>query len=269
MTGLRDKDRSVRGLHEPIITDELFERVQEVRGWRARVVKAGRPSPDYVLRKLLYCERCGHRMHGTRGSRGGIRRCQCSTRRHGGDCTQPIGKADPLEDQLVAWLADFQPDAQLRAATLSAVASQAASLTGNDPARRRELVSQLERLQDLYVIGDLSRDRYVLKRQALEEELQRLGSPADPGLDQAADLLENFARFWEIEPDPNERRKLLATLFDRVWQDAGTIVAVRHHPSFAAYFAAQEAEHPARTRGDNDGSDGTRTRDLRRDRPAL
>ena len=68
--GLRSKDRSIRGLHEPLVSDELFDRVQEVRTWRARVLKPGPPSEEYLLRKLLHCERCGARMHGTRGSRG-------------------------------------------------------------------------------------------------------------------------------------------------------------------------------------------------------
>jgi site-specific DNA recombinase len=69
VSGLRDKSRAIKGLHEAIVTDELFDRVQEVRGWRTRVVKPGRPSEDYLLRKLLHCDCCGARMHGTRGSR--------------------------------------------------------------------------------------------------------------------------------------------------------------------------------------------------------
>src|SRR6202167_1670689 len=66
VSGLRDKSRSIRGLHEAIVPDELFDRVQEVRSWRTKVVKPGRPSEEYLLRKLLYCERCGARMHGCR-----------------------------------------------------------------------------------------------------------------------------------------------------------------------------------------------------------
>jgi hypothetical protein len=94
--GLRSKDRSIRGLHEPLVPEGLFDRVQEVRSWRTRVVKPGRPSEDYLLRKLLYCERCGARMHGNRGSTGKIRRYHCSTRRHGDGCDQPLAHASRL-----------------------------------------------------------------------------------------------------------------------------------------------------------------------------
>ncbi|MCW2994936.1 MAG: hypothetical protein JWQ18_2431 [Conexibacter sp.] len=54
------------------------------------------------------------------------------------------------------------------------------------------------------------------------------------------------------------------------WIDGQKFVAVRPTPAFAVLFAASEsAGHPCEARGALDGSDGTRTRDLRRDRPAL
>jgi Recombinase/Recombinase zinc beta ribbon domain len=113
VSGPRDKSRTIKGLHEAIVTDELFDRVQEVRGWRTRVVKPGPPSDEYLLRKLLLCERCGARMHGTRGSKTAVRRYMCSTRRYGHSCGERIVKAEALEDQLVDWIRAFQPDGQL------------------------------------------------------------------------------------------------------------------------------------------------------------
>jgi len=46
VSGLRDKSRAIKGLHEAIVTDELFDRVQEVRSWRTRVLKPGPPSDE-------------------------------------------------------------------------------------------------------------------------------------------------------------------------------------------------------------------------------
>jgi hypothetical protein len=90
VSGLRDKSRAIKGLHEAIVTDEPFDRVQEVREWRTRVVKPGPPSDEYLLRKLLCCERCGARMNGTRGSKTAY---MCSTRRYGNPCGKQIVKA--------------------------------------------------------------------------------------------------------------------------------------------------------------------------------
>ncbi len=56
-----------------------------------------------------------------------------------------------------------------------------------------------------------------MRRQALEEELQRQGSPAEPAIDRARALLEEFPRFWDLEAQPTERRKLLLTLFEQIW----------------------------------------------------
>jgi hypothetical protein len=59
------------------------------------------------------------------------------------------------------------------------------------------------------------------------------------------------------------RRELLQQLFELVWADGQKIVAVRPTPAFADLFTGAAA---ASQRGVKGGSDGTRTRDLRRDR---
>jgi Recombinase zinc beta ribbon domain len=236
-----------------------IDRVQEVRGWRTRVDRPGRPSEDYLLRKLLFCEHCGARMQGTRGGRERHRRYQCGTRRRGGDCTQTIVNAQPLEDQLVEWLRDFQPDSELRGMVIDAINAAAREQAGDDPERRRELLAQLVRLQDLYVMGDITKGQYLMRRQAMEQEVERIGPPVDPGIANAEQLLDDFARFWEIEDNPAERRKLLAQTFRAHLAGSGTIVAVKQ----------DSPQHQPEIRGVKSGSDGTRTRDLRRDRPAL
>jgi hypothetical protein len=98
-------------------------------------------------------------------------------------------------------------------ATILASIRSAAREASDDSARRRELVGQLERLRDLYVMGDLSKSEYVLRRQALEEELSRTRPPFDPRLDKAEEVLADFGHIWALEHDPAKRRRLLATLF--------------------------------------------------------
>jgi hypothetical protein len=78
-------------------------------------------------------------------------------------------------------------------------------------------------------------------------------------------------RFWEIETQPAERRKLLLSLFEQIWAQNGQIVAVQPHDDFLPYFQAtqQFLQHQPAQGGAESGSDGTRTRDLCRDRAAL
>jgi hypothetical protein len=144
----------------------------------------------------------------------------------------------------------------------------------------------------IYVMGDLTKDEYEIRCQAIAEELERIGPPLDPQIERA-DAILRLARFWEVEPKAAERRKLIASLFDRVWQDEGQIVAVKPREPFLRYFKLADEVAQLRTGGNGgskggggqprkkrrkphgnaagvkSGSDGTRTRDLRRDRPAL
>ena len=262
VSGLRDKSRAIKGLHEPIVSDELFDRVQEVRSWRTRVVKPGRPSEEYLLRKLIHCERCGARMHGCRTGWKGMRRYQCSTRRHHGDCEQKMTPAQPLEEQLIDWLHDFQPDHALRQLVLDTIQAQTGGHPGEDAERRRELTAQLERLRDLYVMGDITKPQYAMRRQMMEEELQRAKPPTDPDLNRAQTILEDFSRFWDAEPEPAERRRLLLSLFAQIWAKDDKIVAVKPNPAFADYFTAASevrATHPKADAGDeatNTGATG-------------
>jgi hypothetical protein len=56
--------------------------------------------------------------------------------------------------------------------------------------------------------------------------------------------------------------RLLAALFDRVWHDSGTIVAVKPREAFLPYFqTADELARPGQRTVVKSGSDGTRTRD--------
>jgi hypothetical protein len=83
------------------------------------------------------------------------------------------------------------------------------------------------------------------------EELQRSAPPADPELDRARALLDDFAQFWEAEPEAAERRKLLLLLFAQIWAKDGAIVAVKPHAAFAGYFTAvsQARSNPTKSTG--------------------
>jgi len=60
-----------------------------------------------------------------------------------------------------------------------------------------------------------------------------------------------------------DRRRLVATLIETVWQDNGVVVAVKPRDPFLRYFkgADELAQRRARNRAAISGSDGTRTRD--------
>jgi hypothetical protein len=83
--------------------------------------------------------------------------------------------------------------------------AQSSPDSGSDP--KVTDMNEAAALRDLYVMGDLSKSEYVLRRQALEEELAHAAPPFDPRLDKAKELLADFGRVWELEDDPAKRRR--------------------------------------------------------------
>jgi hypothetical protein len=81
---------------------------------------------------------------------------------------------------------------------------------------------------------------------------------------QAEWLLSDFAAFWEAETSPAERHRLLTTLFEQIWQDNGTIVAVKPRGAFVPYFQAATQTNQSRSgsSGVQSGSDGGRSRTM-------
>ena len=232
VSGLRDKTRAIEGCTRRSSPTSCSTACRRSARWRARVVKPGPPSDEYLLRKLLRCERCGARMHGTRGSRTAVRRYMCSTRRYGHSCGERIVKAEALESQLIDWIRAFQPDGQLHDLLLQTLNAQTAEHAEQPAARRNELLDQLQRLQDLYVLGDLTKAQYVMRRQALEEETttprptrQTRHRPRRSAARRLPCLLG--------DRDPAHRAAEAARpLFEQIWAENGQIVAVQPHDDF-------------------------------------
>jgi hypothetical protein len=49
---------------------------------------------------------------------------------------------------------------------------------------------------------DLSKSEYLVRRQAIEEQLERTGMPLDPRIDKAEEILAEFGqKFWDDETE--------------------------------------------------------------------
>jgi hypothetical protein len=270
VSGQRDRSKTIKGLHEAIVPEELFDRVQQMRRERARTLKPGRPSPRYLLRGLARCRRCHGKMHGTTGGRELKARYYCSTRRANRSCDQPIVPAEQVEQQLARFIAGFAPDPAVKEEVLQRLANRASTREDSQTAKRRTaLEERLRRMRDLYELGDLQRAEYVARRDAINAELTALAPDPLPDLHQARKVLEDFTLFWQKETDPDAKRRFLSLIFEGVWLDESRVVAVQPKPSFLPFFEARRCSRTRRGAGVKYGSDGTRTRDLRRDRPAL
>ena len=212
-------------------------------------------------------------MHGTRGSRAGVRRYICSTRRYSHDCDQPIVKAEPLEAQLVEWMRDFQPDRQLRTHVLDVIRAEAQATAATTPTRRRELHGQLDRLRDLYVLGDLTKNQYV------HEATGDRGRTRAPRAADRPARSTKPKRCYPTSPASGTRSPRRRTAQADRDPLRPRLARRRHHRRRQAATAVRallptmpndcNTASANTRRGVKGGSDGTRTRDLRRDRPAF
>ncbi len=242
----RDKTKAIKGLHESVVEEPLFDRVQEMRRQRARTLKPGRPSQRYLLRGLASCERCQNKMQGTAVGRKLAPRYYCASRRADHSCDQPLIHADVVEARLVEFVGDFRPATAIREEILRRLAGTATTDSADAAKRRSSLEERQRRSRDLYEIGDLTRPEYMARREAINTELAQLAPEPIPDLDQAQRVLEDFSIFWRQEGDPAAKHQLLSLIFERVWLDERRVVAVQPKRPFLPFFEGQANQADAR-----------------------
>lgn len=98
---------------DPIVSDELFQAVQDRIEKVKRAPAAGRSDVDYKLQGKIHCGRCGNTMRGMSAyGKHGDRHTYyaCSTRRTGGDCQKRNELKDKLEQYIVKQTVNYVLD---------------------------------------------------------------------------------------------------------------------------------------------------------------
>ena len=97
----------VKGLHEPLIDRDTFERVQAIVDKRNRPKLTKRPHPDVFLRQYLRCPQCGATMTGSasKGNGGKYYYYHCSR-----DAKHFRCRADRANELFARYLATLKPN---------------------------------------------------------------------------------------------------------------------------------------------------------------
>jgi hypothetical protein len=173
----------------------------------------------------------------------------CYGRFQGFDCSQPSIPEQVLEAQVTRFFAAFRlpENYQQRIVDLYAhdQEQQAGSApAGVDPAQQRaQLEARLERQQQLYELGDWTRERYLQARQEVLAELATIDAAQLE--QQPVRDLEALGRLgayvgavqaaW-ADADKPQRRLLVRTLFEQLWVLGDQIVAVKPAAQFTPFF---------------------------------
>jgi site-specific DNA recombinase len=260
--GLRSETQHHEGKHEPIVGRDLFDQCQQVRAARGLRFVGRKPAVGRVLMlaRMAHCAHCGGRLRGTRWGQGPDAEAayRCTARERACDCgaqRRTVREAELLDD-LADIIARLTLDADTRAAAERIIAGQ----SGGDIERKRNrLDAELGRLNRMYLAGNVEDAFYDTETRRIRGALAELAIPTGlVDIEAAIAQLDELTALW-AEATPAERADILRGMFDAVAidLDARQIVGVRPKKHNAAVVSAAFYK---------DGSDGIRTRGLRRDR---
>ncbi len=209
---------AVVGQHPPIIEEDLVERVLAARHKRLDLA-VRREEYTYLLTPILHCAVCGKQLRGKAGRRAdtGPR----YTHYHGG-CTcgnAGVHEAEILEAEMLELLdLHFTDDvlADLRQVVMERVQARPENVALQ--AQIEKVEHQLERLRELYVLGDFARDEYMAARagkMAEMAELERELGGTDYPLEA---VLTRINRMGDILRDGTrkQQKRAINLLFDKI-----------------------------------------------------
>jgi site-specific DNA recombinase len=219
----------VRGLHKPLVTQELFDRVQAVLDGRKPSAGARRKvNPEFPLRRLVRCEPCGTPLTGAfcRGRSGSYPRYWCRQK----GCRRVSTPKAALESTFLKFLGRLQPDREVVADFPKIAARVWEAKQGGSEREARSLKSQLEAQKDrknklltLRMDGEIFREEFEEARTAaqtaiyeIEEKLCALESnraTAESFVHFAELQLTDMAKVWRIA-NPEQRERVQNLLFE-------------------------------------------------------
>ncbi len=231
----------VRGLHQPLVSQELFDRAQAALNVRQRPRKHA-AKRAFALRGLIYCA-CGHRVAIDGPHKGGHTYLSCMSyvnKRQDG-CCKRLARMDQIvrqleEEILPSLYVDADDAAEVRGELLSLSRAE----NGNAEQELASLATRLARtrqrrdaLLDIRLDKEIDHQEYARKRHALDREIGiMLARQAElecrrrerlANVEAVLQVANSLPRLWAMA-DEVERGDLLRCVFDRFVLGEGRIV---------------------------------------------
>lgn len=220
---------AVRGLHRPIISQELFDRVQAVLDGRAPVAAPKRKfNPNLPLKHFFRCALCDAPLTG--GECGGRNKkyghywCRNDT------CRSVKLRVERLQEEFVAYLRNLTPGKKAISAFPKIAARVWATKQGDAERLTRKLESQLvdrkalkAAFRDKWLRGLLSNEEYKNGDEEFAAEIANLERGLEDTRSERATLdafirfsellLLDIAQAWKIA-EPEQRQRVQNLLFE-------------------------------------------------------
>lgn len=231
------------GNHEPLIALEQWQRVQEVMEGRQRTgaFKASTKARFYLLSGMVRCGYCGCPMRGEYRTNNADKEYQyyrCSSRYRRVECPkEPFVRVEVADSEIERLLNQFGVFNERAKENIRVISERLIEQTDSrkvNPDQSQRIKNHLERLRDLYELGDIDRAAYLVKREALQNELKQQQPVTPAHIRRAVTTMEAISEVWAIAT-PQEKRKLVRIVVNQV--TIGERVTVQVRDEYAPYFA--------------------------------
>ena len=266
---VRYKGAETDGTHQPLVSRELFEKVQAVL--RAHAVSGEKQRVHlHYLKGTVYCKRCGARLCLT-NAKGRYLYFFCLGRQKGNGCTLPYLPAADIEDRVIDHYRneELSPDdiEQARAAVTAYVARRRRLILREAERSQRRLPrldAQRTKLLQAHLTGAVPLDVLAREQSRLTAEMEHaktsIGVAEAKAEDeeqivwQAVDLMTDWHRTYQ-KAVPDIRRRLNQTFFIRLRVDEhGNIAGNDPTPTYGRLRAPDLPTHLAAEIAALDGS---------------
>jgi site-specific DNA recombinase len=223
---------TAQGKHQPLIDQETFDKVQ-VRLSANKSRNRGGTAPKYLFSGLVYCANCGYKYIGRTSAKKKDKRWvvyYCGRKVSFSDCPAHsifetrirAAVIQPIE----ALLGQLKQD-EFRAAVRDELTQQQQAMqTATQQTKeslaetQKRLEGRLSRLEDSFLDGDLSRDRYLTRRDEIMGQLEEVRAQlaerphlALPDMEQIFAIVDALGA---EPPDDLEWREIVEGMVERV-----------------------------------------------------
>ena len=217
-------DTHFPGLHEPLVTKELWELIAAIREERTSNTGSSVRACAGWLLTLCYCTKCGNRYHHHLGSNLNViryYRCSGIPKRV---CNAPMARAERIEGQVLDVLREFVLPQQYIPEIIAEAQrlAKAAPVPEAVPDTTREITERLALLKK-------ARDAHIIKAAEYKRQFDQLMAEHTPKArlpfhtQRALERLEDIPRLLE-DAVAYERLALMKSLFEKIWIEDRRIV---------------------------------------------
>ena len=230
----------VDGLHPPLVTEELFNTVQDIMdGKRKKQPKLTKPvKPEFYLRKYLVCPHCGRAITGAFSTGGSGNKypyyfCQTS----GKHFRMP---ADAVNDAFVDYVSGLRPNeaiTQLYYEILNDLRRENTrdirKVIDKIDKEINEIKEKMNKIEDKYIDGEIDIKAYnrMINRQeqslkVLADRKELIETPnrnkIEPQLKYSISLIDNIDKFFQYAP-ADAKIRVLSSIFSEKLEFDGKI----------------------------------------------